>query len=319
MAQAGGITTANIMPGSGNVMGGQTAYVKMRGRTIDEMLIHREGVQGGMKMANGENPKRAYGSRGQAPSTRMAVAAMQRDIFIRAQAYKKKWDDHRAKIAAGTASEEPARDLELEPVVEILEGRRTVHHHTHRADDIMTVMRLAEEFGYLRNLVLQHVTEAYMVADEIARLRVPCSIIVIDAPGGKHEAAGLTLANGGLLERAGVKVAIHTDDFIVNSRFFLRAGALSVREGMSEAGALAALTINPAEMMGLADRLGSIAAGKDADLVVLSGEPFSVYTQVLQTYIDGQVVFDRSRPEDLRYATGGFAVADRYPGGESGR
>ncbi len=311
MAQAGGITTANIMPGSGNAVGGQTAYVKLRGRTIEDMLIHKDGIQGGMKMANGENPKRAYASRKQTPATRMAVAALQRQLFIRAQNHQKKWDAYAEKKEEGEKAKPPDPDIALDPVIEILQGKRTVHFHTHRADDIMTAIRLAEEFQF--PLVLQHVSEGYKVADEIARRNIPCSVIVLDAPGGKPEAIEMTLRNAAVLEKAGVKVAFHTDDPITDSRFFLRMAALAIRAGMSEAAALRALTIHAAEMLDLQDRIGSLEVGKDADLVVLSGPPFSVYSHVLETYIEGEKVFDRSRPSDIRYATGGFAVADRYP------
>jgi imidazolonepropionase-like amidohydrolase len=282
------------------------------------MLIHSEGVQGGMKMANGENPKNVYGPRKQTPSTRMAIAALQRELFVKAQNYQKKWDAYaqaqdktQEQDTQESARKEPERDLSLEPVIEILQGKRTVHFHTHRADDILTILRLADEFGF--KLVLQHVTEGYKVAEEIARRQVPCSIIVLDSPGGKHEATQFAFANAALLEQAGIKVAIHTDDPITNSRFLLRAAALAIRGGMSEAGAIKALTIHGAQMLDLQDRIGSIEVGKDADLVVLSGPPFSVYSQVLTTYIEGELVFDRSRPEDVRYATGGFAVASRYP------
>jgi len=309
MATAGGITTANIMPGSGNVMGGQTAYVKLRGRTIEEMLI--PGAIGGMKMANGENPKN-YGARGQAPMTRMEEAALARRLFVRAQEYKTKWDDYnRAKAAGKSDAKPPERDLELEPVVEVLEGKRVVHHHTHRADDIMTVIRLSEEFHF--RVVIHHGTEAYLVADELARRHIPVSLTLVDSPGGKEEALNVDYRSGGILERAGVKVALNTDDYIISSRFLLREAALAVRSGMTEAGALRALTLNPAEMLDLGNRVGSLDPGKDADLVVLSGPPFSVYSHVLATYIEGEKVFDRSNPMDLRYATGGFAVADRYP------
>ena len=311
MAQAGGITTANIMPGSGNAVGGQTAYVKLRGRTIEDMLIHKDGIQGGMKMANGENPKRAYASRKQTPATRMAVAALQRQLFIRAQNHQKKWDAYAEKKEEDEKAKPPDPDIALDPVIEILQGKRTVHFHTHRADDIMTAIRLAEEFQF--PLVLQHVSEGYKVADEIARRNIPCSVIVLDAPGGKPEAIEMTLRNAAVLEKAGVKVAFHTDDPITDSRFFLRMAALAIRAGMSEAAALRALTIHAAEMLDLQDRIGSLEVGKDADLVVLSGPPFSVYSHVLETYIEGEKVFDRSRPSDIRYATGGFAVADRYP------
>jgi imidazolonepropionase-like amidohydrolase len=312
MAVAGGITTANIMPGSGSVVSGQTAYVKLRGNTIEEMLIaDPDGVAGGMKMANGENPKRRGAESGSSPGTRPAIAALQRDLFLRARAYQKKWELHRSKRTRGEESEAPERSLELEPIVEILEGRRTVHHHTHRSDDIITVLRLQREFGF--DLVLQHATEAWKVADEIARAGVPTSILMLDSPGGKLEASRYRRDYGATLEQAGVLVAIHTDDFVTSSRLFLRSGALAVRGGMSEEGALRALTLNPARMLHLDERIGSIEVGKDADLVLLSGPPFELYTQVLETWIEGQQVFDRSDPLQRRYATGGFAVGDAYP------
>ena len=309
LAQAGGVTTANIMPGSGNVIGGQTAYVKLHGHTIEEMLI--PGTIGGLKMANGENPKN-YGRRGQAPMTRMEEAALARREFVKAQDYKRKWDEYnKAKAAGKTDIKPPERDLSLEPLVQVLEGRRIVQHHTHRADDIMTVVRLSEEFHF--RVVIHHGTEAWKVADELAKRKIPVSAIVIDSPGGKLEAVDYNPEGVGILERAGVKVAIHTDDYINNSRFLIREGALAVRGGMTEAGALRALTLNGAEMLDLGSRVGSLDPGKDADLVVLSGQPFSVYTKVLQTYIEGEKVFDRSRAEDIRYSTGGWDVSARYP------
>ena len=310
MALAGGITTANIMPGSGNVVGGQTAYVKLRGESIEEMWIRDAAgspVTGGMKMANGENPKRSHGSRGKAPMTRMAVAHLERRLFVEAQAYRAKWEAYRAK----GEGDPPDRDLRLEPMLEVLAGRRVVHHHTHRADDILTVVRIADEFGH--RVVIQHGTEAYKVAELLARKRIPVSAIVVDAPGGKHEAIELERSNPALLEAAGVKVAIHTDDYITHSRLFLRSGALAVRAGMSEAGALRALTHSAAEMLDLGDRLGSLEPGKDADFVVLSGPPFALRTRVRETWIDGEKVWDRADPRDRLYQTGGFRVADRYP------
>jgi imidazolonepropionase-like amidohydrolase len=311
MATAGGVTTGNIMPGSGNVMGGQTAYVKYRGETIDEMLIDKGGITGGMKMANGENPKRGYGSRNKAPDTRMAVAALQREVFVKARNYREAWKKYE-ETGEGKA---PERDLGMEAMLEVLDGKRIVHFHTHRADDIMTAIRLSEEFGF--RLVLQHVSEGFKVAKEIARHDVPCSIIVIDAPGGKLEAINLLAKNAAALKEAGVTFAFHTDDSITDSRWFLRSAALAVRAGLDRETALRALTINAANMIDLGDRIGSIEAGKQADLVVLTGDPLSVYTHVAMTFIEGRKVFDRSNAQDRLYAVGGFAIPERYPPGES--
>jgi imidazolonepropionase-like amidohydrolase len=307
MALAGGITTANIMPGSGNVIGGQTVYVKLRGKTIEELLI--PGTIGGLKMANGENPKH-YGAENQAPMTRMEVAALARKEFIKAQDYKRKWDEYNSK-AGDKDAKPPERDLDLEPLVQVLEGKRIVQHHTHRADDIMTVLRLADEFHF--RVVIHHGTESYKVADELAKRKIPVTLTITDSPGGKLEATAVDLEAAAILDKAGVKVAVNTDDFINSSRFLLREAALTIRGGLSEEAALRALTINPAAMLDLQDRVGSLERGKDADFVVLSGEPFSVYTKVLETWIEGEKVFDRSNPLDLRYQTGGFQVANRYP------
>jgi imidazolonepropionase-like amidohydrolase len=319
MAVAGGVTTANIMPGSGNVIGGQTLYVKLRGRTIEDMRIAEMKVLGGLKMANGENPKGSRrsvgqaGQAGQAPGTRMKVAALQREQFIKARDYQQLWARYREKVKAGKEAPQPDRDLALEPLVEVLERKRTVHFHTHRADDLMTALRIAEEFGF--EIVLHHATEGYRIADELARRHVPLSLTLVDSPGGKLEAAGLLEENAAILDKAGVKVAINTDDFITESRFFLRTGAIAVRGGMSEDAALRALTRNPAEMLHLDDRLGSLEKGKDADFAILSGPPFSVYTRLLETYIDGIRVFNRADKKDWAYQAGGFALAeqDRLP------
>ncbi len=296
-AQAGGVTVANVMPGSGHLMSGQTTYIKLRdGDTVDELALRfPDGrVMGGMKMANGTNSQRDPPF----PGTRSKSAALVREAFVEAQEY-------RAKIARADGDPEkmPERDLGLEALVEVLDGRRVVHHHTHRHDDIATVLRLAEEFGF--EVVLQHASEAYRLADEIAAADVPCSVILVDAPGGKLEAVDMAWENAAILERAGVRVAFHTDDPIIDSRLFLRCAALGVRAGMSRQGALAAVTLAGAEMLGLEERVGSLEPGKDADLVVLSGDPLSVYSLVEQTWVDGVRVFDLSDPDDRRYAYGG--------------
>jgi imidazolonepropionase-like amidohydrolase len=310
MAVSGGVTTANIMPGSGNVIGGQTLYVKLRGRTVEEMRIKGGKVLGGLKMANGENPKRFnFGRTKQPPATRMKLAALQREQFIKARDYQRKWQAYRQAVAEGKGGVTPPDvDLALEPLVEVLERKRTVHFHTHRADDLLTALRIAEEFNF--EIVLHHATEGYRIADELARRQVPVSLTLVDSPGGKPEVAGLLEENAAILDKAGVPVAINTDDMITESRFLLRTGAIAVRGGMPEDRALRALTLYGARMLHLEDRVGSLEAGKDADFVVLSGPPFSVYTQVLQTYIDGQRVFNRADKRDWSYQAGGFALPD---------
>jgi imidazolonepropionase-like amidohydrolase len=308
MALAGGVTTANIMPGSGNAIGGQTLYVKLKGAFIEAMRALTGQVLGGIKFANGENPKGAYGGKNQAPITRMKLAALQREQLAKAQAHKRQWDAYRKAKSEGKDATAPDRDINLDPLVEVLERKRTVHFHTHRADDIMTAVRLAEEFGF--EIVLQHCTEGYRVVEELARRGIWVSLTLVDSPGGKPEAMGLLEENAAILSKAGVKVAINTDDFITESRFFLRTGAIAVRGGLSEDLALKALTLHGAQMLHLEGRCGSLEKGKDADFVVLSGAPFSVYTQVLETYIEGAKVFDRSQHADWTYQAGGFALAN---------
>lgn len=304
-AQAGGITTVNVMPGSGHLLSGQTVYLKLRDRTtIEELLLTNEkGLYGGLKMANGTNSRRAAPF----PGTRGKSAALVREQFVKAQEYRRKWAE-----AGDDAKKRPARDLGLEALVEVLEGRRIVHHHTHRHDDVLTVLRLAKEFGF--RVVLHHVSDAAKVAKEIAAARVPCSLIVVDSPGGKLEATGMDWGAAAALKRAGGTLAFHTDDGIVDSRFLFRAAALAVRAGLDRQSALEALTLAGARMLDLGTRVGSLETGKDADFVLLSGDPFSTYTRVLQTWVEGEPVFDRERPQDRLYATGGFGASHDQPG-----
>jgi len=296
-AQAGGITTANVMSGSGLLCSGQTLYLKLRdGNSIDDLLITNQHgrVAGGLKMANGTNSRRDPPF----PGTRAKAAALVREKFVAALEYRDKID--RAK---GDAEKLPARDLALETLLEALKGERIVQHHTHRHDDILTVLRLQKEFGF--RVVLHHVSDGWKVADEIAAAKAPCSVIVIDSPGGKLEAREADWKTGATLENAGAVIGFHTDDPVTDSRLFLRTAALGIRSGMTRAGALKALTLAGAQMLDLQDRIGSLDPGKDADFLVLSGDPFSVYTQVLETWVEGRKVFDRSDAKDRLWATGG--------------
>lgn len=304
-AQAGGITTVNVMPGSGHLDSGQTLYLKLRDgavRVDDLLILDKDGkYMGGIKFANGTNPIRSGG--GSFPGTRSKSAALVREQFIKAQEYREK-----VRNAGSDRTKLPPRDLAMEALVEALDGKRVVHFHTHRHDDIMTAMRLQKEFGF--RIVLQHVSEAWKVADEIAAAKAPASIIVIDSPGGKLETMDIGFDNGARLEKAGALVGFHTDDYITDSRLFLRSAGLAVRAGMSREKALYAMTMAGAIMLDVQDRVGSLEVGKDADFIVLSGDPLSVYTQVLQTWVEGKNVFDRSKTEDHLIAVGGFGASN---------
>ena len=309
-ALAGGLTTLNIMPGSGHLISGRTVYVKLRfyeGKPATvEQLLYRDAEGnglGGLKMANGTNSMKG----GSFPGTRGRSAFLVRQEYIKAREYH-------AKVlgAGGDPTKLPPRDLHLETLVEAMQGKRIVHHHTHRHDDIITVLRLSKEFGF--RVVLHHISEGWKVAEEIARAGAPCSIIMIDSPGGKLEARYLSLETGKILEDAGVQTAFHTDDPILDSRYFFRSAALAVRAGMSRKAALEGLTLAGAEMLDLQDRIGSLRRGKDADFIILDGDPLSVYSKVLETWVEGRKVFDRSDPQDRLYAVGGYGAGhDQSP------
>lgn len=306
-ARAGGLTTLNVMPGSGYLLSGQTVYLKLRdpevaGGDVERWLVcpdPERRICGGLKMANGTNSQK----RPPFPGTRGRAAALQRALFVKALDFKGK-----LARAGDDPAKRPDRDLGLEAVVEALDGRRTIHFHTHRHDDIATVIRLAEEFGV--RPVLHHLSDGGTMAGEIARAGLSASVTMVDSPGGKLEAMGASYATPGLLERAGAAVSIHTDDAITDSRFLLRSAAMAVRAGMTRNGALAALTIVPARQLGLEARIGSLVPGKDADFAVLSGDPFALATKVEETWVEGRKVFDLAR--DRRYLAGGHDV---YPHG----
>ena len=303
-ARTGGITTLNMMSG-------QTAYVKLRdgARTIEDWLYCDDpltGICGGMKMANGTN---SIGSP-PFPGTRSKSAALVRNLYHEAIAYVEEMAEAEAENGDdedddgnGAAAK---RDLRMEALAEVLAGDRIVQHHTHRHNDIATVLRLKEEFGF--RVVVQHGTESWKVAEELAAAGVPVSITWIDSPGGKEEVIDWNMEMGAILEQAGVDVAFNTDDSVTDSRLLFRAAAIAVRYGMSREKALEGLTLAPARMLGLEDRIGSLEAGKDADFVVLSGDPLSVYSKVEQTWVEGTMIYDRSNPDHRKYAVGGYKV-----------
>jgi imidazolonepropionase-like amidohydrolase len=294
-ALSGGVTSSVIKPGSGNPIGGQTIAVKNWGRTVDEMVF-RESVS--VKSALGENPKRVYGEKGKTPSTRLGVAAVLREAFVAAQNYRSKVEDKNGK------GEPVERDLTLETLVRVLDGELLWDQHTHRADDIATAIRIAEEFGY--HLVVNHGTEGHLVADLLAEKNIPVIFGPMFTSRVKVELRNRTMRAAGIMAKAGVKLAITTDHPVVPINFLVHQATLAVKEGLDRATALRALTVNPAEILRLDDRVGSLKPGLDGDVVIWSGDPLDVMSRALRVFVDGREVY--SYDEETAHAT----VANPY-------
>jgi len=277
-AIAGGVLAVNINPGSGNPIGGQTVAVRCWGRTVDEMVLKSPA---GLKSALGENPKRVYGDRKETPSTRLGTAAVIRQAFVDAQNYQAKLDHN---------GDEPVpRDLKLEALGKVLRREIPWRQHCHRADDIATALRIAEEFGY--QLVIDHGTEAHLVTDQIVAAGVPVIIGPLFTSRSKVELRNRSLANPGRLAAAGITIAITCDHPVVPINFLIHQATLSVKEGLDPEVALRAVTINPARIIGCGDRLGSLEAGKSADVVLWSGDPLDVMSRAERAWIAGQEIY----------------------------
>ena len=286
-ARAGGVTTIQILPGSANLIGGQSAVIKLRPVDSVEELIF-QGAPPGMKMAFGENPKRIYGERNQQPSTRMGNAYLLRKAFVDARNYMAKWERYESKVK--DKEHLPERDLKMEALADILRGKYRIHFHCYRADDILTLIGISDEFDF-PIASLQHCLEGYKVAEEIARHNIGVATFS-DWWGFKMEAWDAIPHGAYLMSRKGVRVAIHSDSGDIIQRLYHEA-AKTVRYGQSEEEAFRSITVNPAWMLGLDDRIGSIEEGKDGDLAIFSGHPFSIYSLVDATVIDGVVVYER--------------------------
>lgn len=287
-ALSGGVTSSVIKPGSGNPIGGRTVAIKMWGRSVQDRLLKEPAS---VKSALGENPKRVYGDKKTLPSTRQGVAAVIRDAFTKAQDYKAKREH------AAEEGKPFDRDNTLETLVRVLDGEVPWCQHVHRADDMHTAIRLADEFGY--RLIINHCTEGHLLADEIAERGIPVITGPLMTSRSKVEVGNKTLANPGILDRAGVKVALTTDAPVIPIEFLVYQAILCVKEGMDRDAAIRALTINPAEIMGLDDRVGSLKPGLDADLVIWSGDPLDIMSRALRVFVGGREVYtyDEERRE----------------------
>src|SRR5277367_1632318 len=294
---AGGVTVANVLHGSANPIGGQTVVIKLRwGQPASKLPF--EGALPGIKFALGENPKHSnFGGRGREsryPATRMGVEETIRGAFSEARDYKAKWDDYNKRSAAGEKNLiAPRRDLRLDPLVEVLEGKRYVHSHCYREDEILMLLRVAKEFGF-KVRTFQHVLEGYKVADEIAASGAGASTFS-DWWAYKVEAYDAIPYNAALMTQRGVLVSINSDDAEEATHLNQEAAKTIKYGGLTHDEALKLVTLNPAIQLGIDKRVGSIDVGKDADLLIYNHDPLSAYAVVQKTLIDGRVLFDRQR------------------------
>jgi imidazolonepropionase-like amidohydrolase len=302
---AGGVTSANILHGSANSIGGQTLVIKLRwGQPASKLPF--EGALPGIKFAIGENPKRSNstvlpGAQRRYPATRMGVEDTIREAFTRAKEYKRQWDDYNRRKAAGEQNLiPPRRDLQLEPLVEVLEGKRYVHSHCYRADEILMLIRVANEFGF-KVRTFQHVLEGYKVAKEIAAHGAGASTFS-DWWAYKMEAFDAIPYNAAIMTQKGVVVSINSDSGEEARHLNQEAAKTMKFGGLSELEALKLVTLNPAIQLGIERRVGSIDVGKDADLVIYNKDPLSVYAVPQKVLIDGQVYFDREKDAAERAA-----------------
>jgi imidazolonepropionase-like amidohydrolase len=283
-ARSVGVTTVCVIPGSANAICGQAAIIKTAGEVVDRMVVRQPA---GLKMALGENPKSVYKPRDKMPSTRMGTAALIRETLVKAQNYLEK----QAKAAEDPDKDPPDEDLKLEAVALVLRGELPARIHAHRADDILTALRLGEEFGL--QVVVEHCTEGHKVAGELAEAGVPALVGPTLSSRSKVELRELSFATPGELARAGVTVALISDHPFVPIQYLPLCGGLAIREGLDEETALRAITLTPAEVLGIADRVGSLEPGKDADLAIYRGHPFyDVQARCQLTMVRGQVVYD---------------------------
>lgn len=277
------VTTLCILPGSANVIGGMGCVVKPRGVIIDRMVVRD--ARPGLKAAFGENPKRVYGDQKKCPGTRMGTALVLREAWVKALTYRDKTRKDPEKA--------PDRSLEMEALLEVLEGRQPLRCHAHSAFDMATAVRIAREFGY--EITLEHTTEGHLITDFLKEQGIRCQV----GPGPTHrskvELRELSFTTPGILAAAGIPVSISTDAPVIPVQYLPNCAGWAIRDGMREEDALAAVTIRPAEVLGIAHRVGSIEPGKDADLGLWTGMPWDSSARCVLTMIDGEIVWEASK------------------------
>ncbi|NLN40635.1 MAG: amidohydrolase [Clostridiales bacterium] len=279
-ARENGITSVVTGPGSANVIGGQFAALKTYGRRVDDMVF-REPLA--LKVAFGENPKRVYNGQHKSPSTRMATAAILRQNLIKAQEYKKKLEKGKSD-----PDKLPERDLQMEIMVKVLNREIPIKAHAHRADDILTAIRIAKEFDI--DITVDHCTEGHRITDYLLEENAKVILGPLLSDRSKVELKNMSFKAPGILSKAGIKVAIMTDHPVIPIKYLPVCAAIAVREGMDEMEALKAITINAAEITGIADRVGSLEPGKDADVVIYDGQPLDSRSRTVWVFIEGHAV-----------------------------
>ena len=286
-AYEGGITSACTTPGSANVMGGQAIAIKTFGKRIDKMVIKNPVAS---KIAFGENPKSCYGANENTPQTRMAIASLLRENLRKAQEYLNDLQDSEVEDEEA-ATDKPEYDIKLEALIPVLKGEIPLKAHAHRADDMFTAIRIAKEFDV--KLTLDHCTEGHLIVDELLEEDYPLIVGPSLTERSKIELRNLTFETAGILSNAGKDICIMTDHPVIPLQYLPVCAGFAVKYGMKQEKALEAITINPARVLGIDDRVGSIEVGKDADIVIWDGNPLEIQSHVLYTIIDGKIVYKR--------------------------
>lgn len=280
-AYEAGVTSVAAGPGSANVIGGQFAAIKTYGNKVDDMII-KEPVA--MKCAFGENPKRVYGQKGKSPMTRMAIAALIRETLFKAVEYKKKRD-----LAKGDPSKAPAFNMKMEALQPVINREIPLKVHAHRTDDILSAIRIAKEFNI--RITLDHCTEGHLILEHIKNEGLDAIVGPSFNHRSKYELKHKSFITPGILSKEGMKIAITTDSPVVPLQYLTICAALAVKKGMDRTEALKSITINAAEILEIDDRVGSLEVGKDADIVIWDGDPLDIFSSVLYTIINGEIVY----------------------------